>query len=97
MLGNHDYRTNPQAEIDYSGISARWKMPSKYYSLHKSINNESKQTVGFYFLDSSPFIKQYYSIEDELMRQNVMKSDTVEQLKWLRSELKKVKILGRWL
>ena len=91
VLGNHDYRTNPQAEIDYSGISARWKMPSKYYSLHKSINNESQQTVGFYFLDSSPFIKQYYSREDELMRQNVMESDTVEQLKWLRSELKKSK------
>ena len=31
VLGNHDYRGAPSAEIAYSNISPRWKLPSKYF------------------------------------------------------------------
>ena len=27
ILGNHEYRGNTQAVIDYSGVSRRWQMP----------------------------------------------------------------------
>src|SRR5664279_3946508 len=37
-LGNHDYKGNVQAEIDYSKISSRWNMPARYYAVHKKIN-----------------------------------------------------------
>jgi len=91
VLGNHDYGTNPQAEVDYSKISARWKMPSRYYSVHKTIDDDSSNTVGFYFIDSSPLNKSYYGKISELISQNVLNADSAKQLNWLRSELKKSK------
>ena len=30
ILGNHEYRGNTQAIIDYSNISRRWNMPGRY-------------------------------------------------------------------
>ena len=32
-LGNHDYRGAPQAQIEYSKRSNRWRMPSRYYKV----------------------------------------------------------------
>jgi len=35
ILGNHDYKGNPQAQIDYTGMgSGRWHMPGRHYSVH---------------------------------------------------------------
>lgn len=31
VLGNHDYRRNPQAQIDYGKRNVRWIMPHRYY------------------------------------------------------------------
>lgn len=33
VLGNHDYRWSPQAQIDYSAMSPRWRMPGRFYSV----------------------------------------------------------------
>ena len=33
VLGNHDYRLSPQAQIDYSAIHSRWRMPGRFYSV----------------------------------------------------------------
>jgi len=38
-FGNHDHGGNIQAQLDYSGISRRWKMPANYYTLVKSRND----------------------------------------------------------
>ena len=32
ILGNHEYRGNTQAVIDYSKVSRRWEMPARYYT-----------------------------------------------------------------
>ncbi len=32
VLGNHDYRLSPQAQIDYSVMQPRWRMPARFYS-----------------------------------------------------------------
>ena len=32
ILGNHEYRGNTQAVIDYSAVSARWNVPDRYYT-----------------------------------------------------------------
>ena len=31
VLGNHDYRRNPQAQIDYGKKNQRWIMPNRYF------------------------------------------------------------------
>jgi len=31
VLGNHDYMSNPQAQLDFSRQDQRWDLPSKYY------------------------------------------------------------------
>ncbi|MFO1462742.1 MAG: metallophosphoesterase [bacterium] len=33
VLGNHDYDGNEQAEIDYSSLQGRWKMPGRSYTI----------------------------------------------------------------
>lgn len=32
VLGNHDYRLSPQAQIDYFAVQPRWRMPGRFYS-----------------------------------------------------------------
>lgn len=33
VLGNHDYKGNPDAQIQYSTIQPLWKMPARFYSV----------------------------------------------------------------
>lgn len=32
ILGNHEYRGNTQAVLDYTNVSRRWSMPGRYYT-----------------------------------------------------------------
>lgn len=84
VLGNHDYRGNVQAEIDYSKISRRWTMPERYYSKKVMIDEDPAQQVLLVFIDSSPFITGYY---EESKYANVLQQDTVAQKRWLEKTL----------
>ena len=33
MLGNHDYRLNPDAQVEYTKINKRWIMPHRFYAV----------------------------------------------------------------
>jgi len=81
VLGNHDYFANPQAEVDYSSSSRRWKMPARYYALAERIN--SSDSVFFVFTDTSPFVNSYHhrSMAD------LDEQDTTAQLGWLQKTL----------
>lgn len=50
-LGNHDHFGSVQAQVDYSEIDERWTLPSTFYTLNKSINNEH-DSLGMIIIDS---------------------------------------------
>jgi len=89
VLGNHDYHGNPQAEIDYSKISRRWNLPSRYYTVTKKI--DEKDSVRFVFIDTSPFLKQYHEgipgHDMNIDQKEIQSQDTLKQLKWIDNVL----------
>lgn len=85
VLGNHDYKGNPQAQVDYSKLSRRWHLPSRYYSRKFPIGDDPSQQVLIVFLDTSPLITQYYQSADHA--ENVKSQDTTAQKKWLENVL----------
>lgn len=85
VLGNHDYRGNPQAQLDYAKTSDRWRMPSRYYKISGA--DHGLPTVDMFMIDSSPLVVKYRTDEKPLLRANVLKEDTAAQLAWLDAEL----------
>lgn len=86
VLGNHDYKTNADAEIAYSKLSARWYMPARYFSVKKWIDEEdSTSTIEFFFIDTNPFQSNYYKEHD--YKTQVASQDTTAQKHWLDSAL----------
>ena len=82
VLGNHEYRGNTQAVIDYSGTSRRWIMPSRYYT--RIFDNDGTR-VKVVFIDTTPIIDKYHSNTGEYPDAN--RQDVEAQLRWLDNEL----------
>jgi predicted phosphodiesterase len=89
-LGNHDYRGNPQAQIDYTKISRRWNLPSRYYDKEFALDNGDK--VLFLFIDTSPFEQDYYKQPDKYA--DIKAQDTLAQKKWIEKKLSESK--AKW-
>lgn len=86
VLGNHDYKSNPQAQIEYSAIAKRWNMPSRYFSYKLPISNDdTTKKILFVYMDTNPLVQKYY--EDESYKANVISQDTSAQMKWLKNTL----------
>lgn len=82
-IGNHEYMGNPQALVDYTHCSSRWKVPARYYTVSKTI--DSTTTLRIIVLDTSPFLESYQK-KDQY--KEVRSQDTKKQVAWLDSVLK---------
>ena len=82
ILGNHEYRGNTQAVIDYSGISARWQMPARYYT---KVMEEDGATIRLVMIDTPPLLDKYRN--DTEKYPDASKQDIDKQLVWLDSVL----------
>lgn len=82
VLGNHDYKGNTQAEIDYSKISRRWRMESHYYTFVRKINDSI--SARFIFLDTPPLVEEYHTKPGY---PDIAAQDTAKQLLWLKDVL----------
>ena len=80
--GNHEYRGNTQAVLDYSGVSARWNMPVKYYT---KVLEDDGVTVRLVFIDTTPLIDKYR--KDTEKYPDAGKEDMDKQLAWLDQTL----------
>ncbi len=84
ILGNHEYRGNTQAVLDYSKVSRRWSMPGRYYA--KSFKLDGNATLKLIFIDTTPLIDKYHK-EAEESYPDVATQDIDRQLQWLDSTL----------
>lgn len=82
ILGNHEYRGNTQAVLDYTNISARWKMPDRYYT--KVLENDGV-TIRLVLIDTTPLIEKYR--KDTEQYPDAGKQEINKQLAWLDSVL----------
>jgi len=92
-LGNHDYRGNLKAQIEYSSISRRWHLPSTYYK--KMIELEDGNKVLLLVMDTSPFIDKYHEKGTD-MYDNIVAQDTLAQKEWLIKELATQDATVKW-
>lgn len=87
ILGNHEYRGNTQAVLDYTAVSRRWEMPGRYYTktIAPEDADEKFAVVKLFFIDTTPLIDKYH--EEGAKYPDVAAQDTARQLRWLDEEL----------
>lgn len=82
ILGNHEYRGNTQAVLDYSKVSARWRMPARYYT--RVLENDGI-TIRLVMIDTAPLIDKYR--KDAEKYPDAAMQDMNKQLAWIDSVL----------
>lgn len=82
ICGNHEYRGNTQAVVDYSNVSRRWCMPSRYYT---KVFEDNGTTIRIVFLDTAPLIGKYRKKTDTYP--DAALQNPQEQLQWLEKTL----------
>ena len=83
-LGNHDYGGVPQAQVDYTAHSPRWKMPARYFKVAGADIGYAQ--LDLFIIDTSPLIDEN-ATGDNAMAVNVRTQDAPAQLAWLEREL----------
>ncbi|MGL5562730.1 MAG: metallophosphoesterase, partial [Tannerellaceae bacterium] len=63
VCGNHEYRGNTQAVIDYTNVSRRWNMEDRYYS--KVVDAGKNEKALLVFIDTAPLIDKYRKSSEE--------------------------------
>lgn len=82
VLGNHEYRGNTQAVIDYSQVSRRWKMENRYYT---KVYRDGQMSIRIVWLDTTPIISKYREKASDYP--DAGRQDWQRQLHWLDSVL----------
>lgn len=87
VLGNHEYRGNTQAMIDYSQVSRRWNMPARYYTFAVPLDDDEADSdrVRFVFIDTAPLIDKYRRESDQYP--DAQRVDPDEEVRWIDSVL----------
>ncbi len=84
LLGNHEYRGNTQAVLDYGKVSRRWVMPGRYYSFEKEVE-DGNEKILFVFIDTTPLIDKYRRDTEDYP--DAGKQSIAAELDWLETTL----------
>ena len=82
LCGNHEYRGNTQAVIDYGRVSRRWMMRARYYS---KLFELDKEMVEIFFIDTTPMIERYRAKEEKYPDAGLQSIE--DQKRWLEGAL----------
>ena len=82
VLGNHEYRGNTQAVLDYTHVSRRWTMPARYYT---RTFEDKGATLRVVWIDTAPMIDKYRN--ENATYPDACKQDYAKQLAWIDSVL----------
>jgi len=82
VMGNHEYRGNTRAVLDYTDVSRRWEMPARYYT---KVIEEDSTTVRIILLDTTPLIDKYR--EENQKYPDACLQPKEPQLEWLDAVL----------
>ncbi len=94
VLGNHDYKSNPDAQVAYTKISRRWKMPARYYSKTVTLPGANSGKVLLLFIDTNPLIPEFYTNAE--YGPNVKSQDSAAQKIWIENELANATADVKW-
>jgi hypothetical protein len=83
ICGNHEYRGNTQAVLDYTQISRRWNAPARYYT--KAIATDNDTACLLVFIDTTPLMDRYRN--NRITYPDAGKQDAAAQLHWIDSVL----------
>jgi hypothetical protein len=83
ILGNHEYKGNTQAILDYAKISRRWNIPARYYTLSQKL--DSVNSLRIVLIDTAPFVEEYRKQPSKYP--DIQKQDAAKQLAWIDSVL----------
>ena len=83
VLGNHDYQGNYRAQIDYSGVNPRWRLPATYHSLVLRFGGGHDAVL--LFTDTNAFSRYYRNHPEKYL--GVDQQDTDAQLRWAKQTL----------
>ncbi len=93
VLGNHDYGSNPDAQVAYSKISRRWRPCLRAITPRYSILAATPHSKRlFVFIDTTPLIKGYYKGDGH----KVHDQDSTAQVKWVEQTLAKASPNVKW-
>ena len=84
-LGNHDYRGNAQAQLDYSAKSSRWRLPARWYRFAAQAPDGTR--LETFVLDTSPMIRAYYAHGARVVKVADQRDRVPLQLAWLDAGL----------
>ncbi len=86
-LGNHDYRGDVQAQIDYSRLSPRWRMPSRYFKVTGA--DFGADFADLFVIDTSPMVDgdNYDELLQQLAHGHRARHESARQLSWLDQAL----------
>jgi predicted phosphodiesterase len=85
VLGNHDYASNPDAQVAYSNLSSRWSMPARYYA--KTFNtNDTANSLLMLFIDTDPIEKEGRGAGYDGVKYT--KDGVAKQKLWIETQLK---------
>ena len=80
ILGNHEYRGNTQAVLDYAKVSRRWSPKGRYYAIEQEAGDNEKMLLVF--IDTTPMIDKYREEGDKYAdagKQNLKKTTRLDR------------------